>query len=130
MAMEQNGRKAIRNNTVLKAMAFTDNENHSVFDTEYFEQGNTYLRDLTILKAHMKSAKEKHVSTGSTCLVYEGRLGDLDVIVKEFYPETENGFFYVERVDDETQQLKVHEIKNTNFCGDIMNRKNISKRTI
>lgn len=113
MAMEQNGRKAIRNNTVLKAVAFTDNENHSVFDTEYFEQGNTYLRDLTILKAHMKSAKEKHVSTGSTCLVYEGRLGDLDVIVKEFYPETENGFFYVERVDDETQQLKVHEITKT-----------------
>ena len=113
MAKERNERKAIKDGTVLKAMSFTDNENDSVFDEEYFSRGKTYLRDLTILHAHTKGDHDNRASVGSTCLVYDGRLGDLDVIVKEFYPKTEDGFFYVERSEDEGQKLNVHEITKT-----------------
>ena len=113
MARERNERKAIKDGTVLKAMSFTDNESDSVFDEEYFSKGKTYLRDLTILHVHTKGDNDNRASAGSTCLVYDGRLGDLDVIVKEFYPKTEDGFFYVERSENEGQQLNVHEITKT-----------------
>ena len=112
MAIERFERKPIEAGSVLRQVSFTDNEKSSVFDAEYFVEGNTYRRDLTILGPHAKNKNGKTVSTGSTCLVYDGRLGDLDVIVKEFYPETDTGFFYMERAKEESQELKVHYITN------------------
>lgn len=112
MAIERFERKPIVAGSVLRQVSFTDNEKSSVFDAEYFVEGNTYRRDLTILGPHAKNINSKSVSTGSTCLVYDGRLGDLDVIVKEFYPETDTGFFYMERAKEESQELKVHYITN------------------
>lgn len=110
MPIQSYKRKAIKDGTVLKQVSFTDNDNLSALDGNYFADGNTYRRDLKILKRHSQRGSTGKFSTGSTCLVYDGRLGDLDVIVKEFYPDTEKGFFYIERSDGEDQKLRFHEI--------------------
>lgn len=120
MSMQNHKRKPIAEGTVLKQVSFTDNDSLSALDGNYFAEGNTYRRDLKILRQHSQKGESGKLSSGSTCLVYDGRLGDLDVIVKEFYPDTEKGFFYIERSDDEEQKLYFHEITengNQEFNG-------------
>lgn len=108
--MESYKRKAIKDETVLRQVSFTDNDSLSALDGNYFAEGNTYRRDLKIIRQHSQRGGSGKLSSGSTCLVYDGRLGDLEVIVKEFYPDTEKGFFYIERSNDEEQKLRFHEI--------------------